>query len=139
MSDFSDLCPLFNTGVYGEITLPYVFIGSRSTTNKFEGGLPFGRSVIVTACYVKKHTTCASTTAAMKVKFAKAATWGATQTVFSSFQLSKTVTTQVVGKYMTMTTTAKTFGATDVLHMVSGAKEAVASVHVSAVIRYKEK
>ena len=139
MSDFSTLCPLFNTGVYSEITLPYVFIGTRSTTNKFEGGFPFGRSVIVTAAYVKKHTTPASTTAAITIKLAKAATWAASRTVFASKLLSKTTTTQAVGRYLTMTTTSKTFGATDVLHVVSGAKEAVCSIRVSFLVRYKEK
>ena len=137
MSDFSDLCPLFNTGVYGEITLPYVNLASRSTTNKFEGGLPFGRSVIVTAAYVKKHTDI-STTASMTLKISKAATYSATQTVFSSFKLSGTTTTQALGKYLTMTTTAKTFGATDVLHLASSAKE-TNQKHVSVIVRYKEK
>ena len=139
MSDFSSLCPLFNTGVYSEITLPYIFIGTRSTTNKFEGGFPFGRSVIVTAAYVKKHTTPVSTTSAITLKLAKAATWAATRTVFASKLLSKTVTTQAVGRYLTMTVTAKTFGATSVLHVVSGSKEATCSVHASILVRYKEK
>jgi len=70
---------------------------------------------------------------------AKAATWAATQTVFASKLLSKTTTTQVVGRYLTMTVTSKTFGATDVLHVVSGSKEAVCSVHASILVRYKEK
>lgn len=138
MSDFSDLCPLFNTGMYSELTLPYFTLTARSTTNQFEGGFPFGRSVIVTAAYVKKHTTPTSTTAAITVKLAKAATWAATQTVFASKKLSKTTTTQVVGRYLTMTVTAKTFGATDVLHVVSGSKETIGE-HVSILVRYKEK
>lgn len=137
MSDFSDLCPLFNTGVYSEITLPYINLASRSSTQEFEGGLPFGRSVIVTAAYVKKHTDI-STTASLTIKLAKAASWAATRTVFASLVLSGTTTTQALGKYLAMTVTAKTFGATDVLNLQSSAAEANAK-HVSIIVRYKEK
>ena len=138
MSDFSSLCPLFNTGMYSEITLPYISLTSRSTTNKFEGGIPFSRSVIVTHAYVKKHTTFTATATAVKLALCRAASWAATRTVFATIVLSATVTTQAVGKYLPFTVTAKTFSATQVLNLKALKKEAGAK-NVSVVVRYKEK
>jgi hypothetical protein len=141
MSDFSDLCPLFNTAVYSEIQLPYISLVSRTTSQLFAGLPAFSRSVIVTHAYVKKHTTFAATCTALKVELLKAATWAtafASKTVFASLTLSSTVTTQIVGKYLAMTVTAKTFGATDVLNVLCAKSEAGAR-HVDIMVRYKEK
>jgi hypothetical protein len=138
MADFSSLCPLFNTGCYSEITLPYISLTSRSTTTKFEGGLPFSRSVIVSHGYVKKHTTFTATATAVKLALCRAASWAATRTVFATVILSATITTQAIGKYLPFTVTAKTFSATQVLNLKSLKNEAGAK-HVSVLIRYKEK
>ena len=138
MSDFSALCPLFNTAVYSELTLPYISTTSRSTTNKFEGGIPFSRSVIVTHAYVKKHTTFTATATALKLALCKAASWAATRTVFATVILSATITTQAIGKYLPFTVTAKTFGATSVLNLKALKKEAGGKT-VSVIVRYKEK
>ena len=55
MSDFSSLCPLFNTGVYSEVTFPNIVVKSISTTTAIGPGIPFGRSVIVTSAYVRRQ------------------------------------------------------------------------------------
>lgn len=139
MSDFSDLCPLFNTGVYGELTIPYFSVTAKSTTTTIEGFPKFDRSVIVTGAYIRKKTTPASTTAAIVLKLGKAASWAATRTVFASYKLSKTTTTQVLGKYLAMTqASAKTFSATDVLHVSVGSNETIGE-NVGFLIRFKEK
>ena len=141
MSDFSDLCPLFNTAVYSEIQMPYILLGTRTTSELFAGLPAFSRSVIVTHAYVKKHTTFAATCTGLKVELLKAATWAtafASKTVFASLTLSSTVATQIVGKYLPMTVTAKTFGATDVLNLLLAKSEAGA-YHVDVLVRYKEK
>jgi len=137
LSDFSDLCPLFNTGMYSEVTFPYVSLSAVSTTEGI-GGYIFGRSVIVTAAYVAKHTNIPSSTDAFKVKLALAATYGASLTVFASYKVSNTTTTEAVGKYCAMTVTAKTFGATSVLLISNDGAEAAAQ-HQSIIVRYKEK
>jgi len=137
MSDFSDLCPLFNTGVYGEFVFPYVSVSAVSSTEG-TGGYIFGRSVIVTAAYVTKHTTVPSTTDAFTLKLAKAATFAATITVFASYKISKTVTTQKIGKLLAMTVTAKTFGATDVLLLSSSGVQQNAK-RQNVYVRFKEK
>lgn len=137
MSNFSDLCPLFNTGVYSELTLPSVIVKSISTTTKIGPGVPFGRSVIVTHAYVRRQTDI-STTVTYTAKLAKAASWSATQTVFASCKISATTTTYPVGRYKAMTVTAKTFSATDVLHIANSKNEANMTT-VDFIIRYKEK
>jgi len=138
MSDFSNICPVFKAGMYSELTFPYIDLASRSTTNNFGGNFAFGRSVIVTAAYVRKQSTFAGTCTAMKLKIGKAASWAATLSVFASVTLSATITTQAVGKYLGFTTTAKTFGATDVLRFQSGKSEAGAKI-VDVMVRFKEK
>ena len=138
LSDFSALCPLFNTGMYSEITFPPVTVNDRSTTNKLIGGLPFSRSVIVTHAYIAKLTTFLATVTALKIALCRAASWAATRTVFATITLSGTGTTQARGKYLPFTVTAKTFSATQVLHLRTMEKEAGGKT-VSVVVRYKEK
>ena len=137
MSDFSALCPLFNTGVYSELTLPGIVAASISTTTSMGPGIPFGRSVIVTAAYARLRTDI-STTVTFTAKLAKAASWAATRTVFASCKISATTATYTVRRYKPMTVTAKTFSATDVLHVVGSKSEA--SMHtMDIIVRYKEK
>lgn len=141
MADFSSLCPIFNTGVYGCVTFPMVNMTSKTTSAMFNYGMPFGRSVIVTNAYVQKVTAFAATCTAVKIKLAKAAaaaTTYALRTVFASYTLSGSATVQATGKWLTMTVTAKTFGATSVLHIHSSKSEAGAKF-VNVIVRYKEK
>ena len=139
MSDFSSLCPLFNTGVYGEITLPTVSVSAKSTTNKVLGGFLFSRSVIVTHAYVAKISTFPASCTALKIALARAASWAATRTTFATVILSGTGTTQARGRYFAFTVTAKTFSATQVLHLKTVKKETTAPGNVSVIVRYKEK
>jgi hypothetical protein len=75
----------------------------------------------------------------MKLAIARAATWAATRTVFGTIILSATITTQAVKKPLAFTIgTAKTFSATQVLHLKSLKSEAGART-VNIWIRYKEK
>lgn len=138
MSDFSSLCPLFNTGMYSEISLPPVTVNDRSTTNKLIGGIPFSRSVIVTHAYLAKLTTFLASVTSLKIALCRASSWAATRTVFATIILSGTGTTQACGKYLPFTVTAKTFSATQVLHLKSLEKEAGGKT-VSVIVRYKEK
>ncbi len=142
MSDFSSLCPLFNTGVYSELmiypgTLTMTSLPASTTTKL--AGLPFSRSVIITHAYLAKITAPTSTTANATVKLYRAASWGATATAFASRKVSKSTTTQALKKSIAFTVTAKTFSATQWLIMRSSIGTATArSVH-NVFIRYKEK
>jgi hypothetical protein len=124
--------------VFSEITLPYINLASRSTTNSFEGGFPFSRSIIVTHAYVKKHTTFTATATAVKLALARATSFAAAKTIFATIILSSTITTQKIGKYLPFTVTSKTFSATQTLNLKALKKEAGAK-HVSVMVRYKEK
>ena len=137
MSDFSDLCPLFNTGVYNELTLPNYIVKAISTTTEIGPGIPFSRSVIVTHAYARRQTDI-STTVTYTAKLAKAASWSATQTVFASCKISATTTEYPVGRYKAMTVTAKTFSATDVLH-IANSKNETNMTTLDLIVRYKEK
>lgn len=136
MSDFSSLCPLFNTGVYSEITFPWIVAGSVSTTTSLGPGIPFGRSVIVNAAYARLRTDI-STTVTFTTKLAKAASWAATRTVFASCRLSGSNTAYTNKRYKAFTVTAKTFTATDVLHIVGSKNTAMKTIDV--IVRYKER
>jgi hypothetical protein len=141
MSDFSSLCPLFNTGVYSELTLPGSFsLKSLASTTTKLAGIPFQRSVIVTAAYAAKLTTPASTTGNVNVKLYRASSWAGTATVFASLKLSKTVTTQAANKYLGFTVAAaKTFSATQWLIMRCTKATAQGGTIRGVVVRYKEK
>jgi len=142
MSDFSDLCPLFNTGVYGEIQVPHVTLANRSTSERIWTLPPFGRSVIVTDFYVAKETafagSCTNLTLLM-CRAASAAAGRAAVTAFASVMLSATETTQAVGKYLTGTTTDTTFTATQCLAFFANDADKAGAKHVSIIVRYKEK
>jgi hypothetical protein len=141
MSDFSDLCPLFNTGAYGEIMAPHITLVTRTTSEHFWSFPPFGRSVIVTDFYVAKHTTFAATCTALKLIMFRAATKGTARgaaTAFASIVLSATITVQPIGRCLTGTTTDTTFSATQILKFFCNKSEAGAK-HVSVIVRYKEK
>ena len=141
MSDFSDLCPLFNTGVYNEIMAPSMTLTSISTTNHLFRFPPFGRSVIVTDFYANKLTTFAATCTAIKLILKRGATAGTaagSKTAFASVTLSATVTTQTKGEFLTGTCTDTTFSATQILSIHTSKKEAGAKTS-HAIIRYKEK
>ena len=137
MSNFSDLCPLFYTGCYSEMTLPTTTVANISTTAPIGPAIPFSRSVIVTHAYVRR-TADISTSVTYTLKLAMAASWAATMTVFASCKISATTTVYPLGRYKAMTVTAKTFGATDVLHIQNSKKETNMST-VDVIVRYKEK
>lgn len=141
MSDFSDLCPLFNTGMYGELHLSQVALTSKTTSDILFALPAFGRSVIVTDFHVNKLTTFAGTCTALKVVLYKGASLTTTigaQTAFASITLSSSITAYPINHYFQGTTTDKTFSATDVLFAHTNKSEAGAKT-VNVLIRYKEK
>jgi hypothetical protein len=141
MADFSALCPLFNTGMYSEIAFPGpVYTTARSTTNRSESLPPFSRSVIITHCYIRKNTTFVASSSNLKLAIVRAATWGATRTIFGTFNLSATAATQIRGKFLPFTiATAKTITATQIVQLKFLKKEGAGAKTVSVVVRYKEK
>ena len=141
MSDFSDLCPLFNTGVYGEILVPYIDVSAGTTSICLTAFPPFGRSVIITDFYISKLTAFAASCTAVIVKLYRQATSLGTMasgSAFASLTLSATATKQFLNTYTTGATTDTTFSATQILK-VGKSKDEAGAKHVSILIRYKEK
>lgn len=141
MAAFSELCPIFNTGVYGEIQLKGLSpVGS--TTVKLWQLPPFGRSVRITGAYCKRNTAMSSTVTAAGLKLYRLATRRmslSAGTAFASVVMSSTVTLYpLVGwKTVTMVTANKTFSATQILAIGSRKLEANMKT-VDLIIRYKE-
>jgi len=148
MSDFSELCPLFNTGVYNELTIDQITMSGCSTTMNALGGIAaraghpgsfkFGRTVVVTKIYAKKLVT--GTAASIFLLATRMATSGsAAMTVFASLEMSITVTVHCVNRYRAMTQAAnQTFLAADVLGFSAKTKKTNGG-KFGFIVRYKEK
>jgi hypothetical protein len=147
MSDFSELCPLFNTGVYSEVTFAQLHFTACSTTNnamvgpltaaKYPGSFKFQRTVVVTRIYTQKLGDAG--TAVILTAGHRVATGTAAKTVFASIAWTSTDTIFVEGMVRKMTQAAnKTFLAADVLDF--GTKTSVTDPgKYGVIVRYKEK
>lgn len=147
MSDFSELCPLFNTGVYKELTISNVYMTGVSITSnalvgaltlaKYPGSLKFQRSVIVTKIFHKMEAKPA--TACIILIKRHPATGTAAGTAFASLSVSTTSTLYNKSRWIAMTQAAnKNFNAADVLGIVHKATCATPGCH-SFIVRYKER
>lgn len=152
MSDFSELCPLFNTGVYSELSIGEVsFTGVSATMNAlagvegakatYPGSLKFDRTVIVTKVYAQKQVL--PTTGAIVLFNRHKATGTAAATLLASIKLSSTVTAtgHKLHSVRAFTSVAlpKTFLAADVIGFCAKVKDTAAAVKCNFIIRYKEK
>jgi hypothetical protein len=139
MADFSDLCPLFKTGVKNCVYVPRQALSSMSTTARVLGMLPpFGRSITVTTVYLRPTTKWPSTTAGTKLYIGKASSQLAASTVFSVFASLMISKTYTVKKWYAMTITAKNFSPADVIRAAVSSKETNAK-GVELRLRYQEK
>lgn len=146
MSDFSQLCPLFNTGVYSEVSFFNVGFSAVSTTcNALVGNLKaatqpgsfkFQRTVVVTKVYLQKQLDGSQVPIILAHK--RKATGTAAATTFASMTVSTSVTKYPIGRVRAMTTTSKTFAAADVLGFVLKTKKTDAGRY-NFIVRYKEK
>jgi hypothetical protein len=146
MSDFSQLCPIFSTGVYSEVTFNMVtFSGLSSTHNALVGALSkatkpgsfkFGRTVVVTKVYCQRLAKPGT----KPIIYAKRhpSTGTAAGVIFATLAVTSTAAKNPLGRVKAMTTTAKTFLAADVLGF------GIATLRTSPgkfafIVRYKEK
>jgi hypothetical protein len=147
MSDFSELCPLFSTGVYNELTIgPTIFTGISLTNNVLGGvfgkasapaSLKFQRTVIVTKVFAQKDRVV-GTKVVINAK-RHLGTGTAAGTVFATIIWSTTDTLFPVGSIRKFTQAAnKTFLAADVLGFIQLTKKTVPG-RFGFIVRYKEK
>jgi hypothetical protein len=147
MSDFSELCPLFTTGVYKEMTVNVVgFTGLSSTMNALKGAvikatkpcsLKFDRTVIVTKVFAHQAGVPATAVILLAKRHLSAGT--AAGTAFASILFSTTTTIKQKNSLHAMTQAAnKTFLAADVLGFANKTKKTDGG-KFSFIVRYKEK
>ena len=148
MSDFSELCPLFNTGMFNEVVFPDVALTDVSacanalfaTYDAMASSLgdwSFGRTVIVTAAWLKKVTGPEGKEFLnLQHKTSKLAAG----TTFGTIQISTTVTGQPVGHaYIPFTVTEMTFTSAAVLGLAPATVTAGSGGVFDLIVRYKEK
>jgi len=152
MSDFSELCPLFNTGVFSEVTFPYLvnLTAFSVTSNILEGTITsgtgagqfsFGRTVIVTGAFIKRFaaTAAASNTAAENVYLQHRTSGGASPTAFGTATVTTTLSIYTIHTYWAMTVAEKTFTSSEVLSLGMGTVTATAIGCYDLIVRYREK
>lgn len=150
MSDFSELCPLFETGVFSEVcfpgpinlssvgTLKDLLLGTAWVSNA-NGAFTFGRTVVVTDAYLARLATNTVETN-IHLRHKTSATFALSGTIFATCTLPLSGSAHQPGFYKAFTSfTGKTFASSDVLAMVQ-LSSAIDSGQLGAlIIRYKEK
>ena len=152
MSDFSEICPLFNTGVLNELYLSDVGQGISHTlcsvtANRLEGsitagvvgcaGISFGRTVVVTdAFWRKKETNAQADVWCLQHR----TTIAAAHTAFASFAIAVTLSAHGIAAWNAFdSVTDKTFTSNEILGVgIVTATTAGTLGMVDLIIRYKE-
>ena len=149
MSDFGELCPLFNTGVFNETTFPAIkmtdisvggnalAMGTLTIANAATcGGFTFGRTVVVTGAFIRRTSAVAGL---MFYLLNHRTSVLAAGTEFASIQVSTTVSCMEVYTWVPMTVTEKTFTSNEVLGFTLATATNANGGIIDLMIRYKEK
>lgn len=148
MADFGELCPLFYTGVYNEVTFPR--IGPVSTVsaavNLLEclsqapsagaGRFTFGRTVVVTDAFIRRYLTNAENEN-LYLNIRPSGT--STYTVFGTATVTNTISVYTYHTWWAMTVASKTFTSNDVLGLGVGTITAVTQGSYHLIVRYRDK
>ncbi len=148
MSDFSELCPLFDTGVFNEITFPNIdmrditlsgnaLYGSLFPSITMNGYYTFGRTVVITGAFARR--TGASQTLTLNLYLKHYTSVAAAGTVFGSGTIAFTLSIQDNYCWMPFTVTEKTFTSTDILGLSPSAAAVSGVGSYDLIVRYKEK
>lgn len=151
MSDFSELCALFNTGVFNEVVFPNIpMTAVSSTSNALDGTLPltvsadrdgvftFGRTVVVTGAFVRRRV-ANSVEAALLI--GHRTSLRAAITVFGSLTIPATASSQELWyTWAPFTISAsKTFTSAEILNFGIATAIAGSAGTYDLMVRYKEK
>ena len=148
MSDFGELCPLFNTGVFNEITFPAVdmnhitlsgnaLYGSLASSITMNGNFSFGRTVVVTAAFARRYSNANSVWVTLWLKHLTSAT--AAGTAFGTISITPTLSIQDYYAWKPGVVTAKTFTSSEILGIAPSLGAAGSMGQYDFIIRYKEK
>ena len=157
MADFSELCPLFNTGVFKEITFPNVQAGNDVyatylTYNMLEGAggaslmltagtgismFMFGRTVVVTDAWLQR---IAANKTAQNFILQHKTSAAAAGTAFASVAISASLSVHTITGWKTFDTcTDTTFTSSEVLGLTIGTVTGDTVGSYNLIIQYKEK
>ena len=146
MADFSELCPLFETGVFSEVTFPKVTLTHVSPsgnaligtilTHSHKGWFTFGRTVIVTGAYVRPRV---QVTVSQSVWLARYGSEQAIPTVFGTIKIDATATEEKYTYRPITIATPATFASNDVLGLTVGTVTEDGAGTYDLIVRYKEK
>ena len=148
MTDFGELCPLFETGVYKEVTFPGIrqVSGVSVTANLLEGtvsagagalsAFSFGRTVVVTDAFIQRYATAK---AAENLYLGHRTTAAAAATAFGTATITTTLDVYTEWTWQAMTTASTTFTASEVLNLSLGTVTATFNGNYSLIVRYREK
>jgi hypothetical protein len=149
MSDFSELCPLFETGVFNEICFPGPMgISSVGTLKDLlhgtvyvscaNGAFSFGRTVIVTEAFLARLVTNTIETT-IQLRHKTSATLALSGTIFASCTLPISGSAHQPGLYKAFTSfTGKTFASSDILAMMAVSTGVDTGQLGGLIVKYKE-
>ena len=145
MSDFSELCPLFSTGVFKEVTFPYVTMTNISAgVNALMGTITsshsgrfftFGRTVVVTGGFVRR----VDTSEAIIVELRHYTTVLAAGTSFGTLSMATTADGISPMLWQPMAAATKTFTSDEVLGFSVRTGTTISAGIYDVIVRYKEK
>jgi len=152
MSDFSELCPLFSTGCFKEVTFPNLFnlTGFSTTSNFLAGavtitsgvfeGFSFGRTVVVTGANLRKFTFTADSSNVQieMMRLRHRASVAAAATNFGSLTVTVTGSIQSYLTWNAMTVTDTTFTSDAILDLGLGTLTATPIGCYDLIVKYKD-
>jgi len=146
MSDFSELCPLFDTGVFKEITFPNIAMtGVTASGNAMLGTLTFskvgyftfGRTVVVMSAFLRRVGVTVEGAGIVQLMHHTSET--AAGTVFGTFTVSTTGLGMDALTWAPMAVSAKTFTSSEILGFTTKTGTALSAGVYDLMLRYKEK
>jgi len=148
MSDFSELCPLFSTGVFNEITFSNIdmdditvsgnaLYGSLWPSITMEGNFTFGRTVVVTDIFVRRFSNVNSVE--VNLNFRHHSATAVVGTVFATVTITPTLSIQDYYAWKAGTVTDKTFTSNELIGCSPSLGAAASMGQYDIMIRYREK
>ena len=148
MSDFGELCPIFNAGVFNEIVFPNVdmigitlsgnaLVGSLASSITMQGYFTFGRTVVVTAAFVRRTS---ANSVAVNLWLRRHTSQTAAGTVFATCTITPTLSILDNHAYKPFTFSSSfTFSSTDILGLAPSLGAAGSMGTYDLIVRYRDK
>jgi hypothetical protein len=153
MSDFSELCPIFNTGVFNEITFPKISFSAISASGNalygslwpsitMQGYFTFGRTVVITNAFIRRISLneASQFIYLRRHNGAVSAVSGVAGTIFGTCTITPTASILDFHAWMPFgNVTSMTFTSTDILGIAPATGTATSAGVFDLIIRYREK